>query len=160
MFDFHGSAVVLVGVEERATRRRGVLPTPPVPVCCEDDTAGSAADPSSVLPFVRSPSRQLEFRIPTSYSPRFVRVQTPSRSRPRLAARFVGRPLWVYHGDADDVVPVELSREMVAAIHAAGAGDELRYTEFPGVGHVSWDRVYADPEVARFLFGDGRGHPP
>ena len=35
-------AVVLVGMEERATRRRGRLPTPPVPVCCEEDTVSSS----------------------------------------------------------------------------------------------------------------------
>jgi predicted peptidase len=68
------------------------------------------------------------------------------------AARFVGRPFRVFHGDADDVVSVELSRQMVAAMRDAGAREELHYVEYPGVGHVSWDLAYGDPEAAAFLF--------
>ena len=68
---------------------------------------------------------------------------------PSEAAALTRRPLWAIHGDADDVVEVASSREMIAAIRAAGG--EPRYTEYPGCGHNSWDRAYADPEVARFL---------
>lgn len=45
-------AVVLVGMEERSTRRRARMPSLPVPVCCQEDQAdqedpvGSPADPS------------------------------------------------------------------------------------------------------------------
>jgi len=62
----------------------------------------------------------------------------------QMASRFVGVPLWVFHGDADPVVPVKLSREMVEAIQAAGG--ELKYSELPGVGHDSWTPAYRDPE--------------
>lgn len=52
-------------------------------------------------------------------------------------------PIWAVHGDADQAVPVEESREMVKAIKDAG-GDP-KYTEYPGVGHDSWTQAYADP---------------
>lgn len=49
-------------------------------------------------------------------------------------------PCWAFHGDADEVIPVRASREMIAALREAGAGP--RYTEYPGVGHNSWDLAY------------------
>ena len=58
-------------------------------------------------------------------------------------------PLWVFHGDADAVVPVRLSRKMVEA--AQQAGGQVRYTEYPGVNHNSWDNAFAEPELMSWL---------
>lgn len=58
-------------------------------------------------------------------------------------------PTWVYHGDADETVSVEESRRMVAAMEAEGGN--VRYTEFPNVGHNSWDNAYADPGLMPWL---------
>lgn len=44
-----------------------------------------------------------------------------------------GVPTLLVHGDADDRVPVQQSREHAA--RAAAAGDECRLLELPGVGH-------------------------
>jgi predicted peptidase len=51
-------------------------------------------------------------------------------------------PIWVFHGDADRAVPVIRSRKMVDAIKAADGN--IKYTEYPGVGHNSWGRAYSD----------------
>jgi len=51
-------------------------------------------------------------------------------------------PIWVFHGSADETVPVQYSRNMVNAITAAG-GHPL-YTEIPGGPHGIWDNVYND----------------
>ena len=65
-------------------------------------------------------------------------------------ARRVGNtPVWIFHGDADDSVPVDESRKMYAALQAAGAN--ARYTEYPGVGHNSWDKAYAEPDLMPWL---------
>lgn len=61
----------------------------------------------------------------------------------KMAARLASIPFWIFHGSADPIVPVEESRRMVAALQAAGA--RVKYTEYPGVGHNSWDRAYAEP---------------
>jgi len=58
------------------------------------------------------------------------------------ADRLVGIPLWAFHGDADPAVPVERSREMIAAIKKAGG--QPKYTELPGVGHDCWTTAYKD----------------
>ena len=60
------------------------------------------------------------------------------------ADKLVKVPVWAWHGDADNAVPVERSRKMIAAIKAAG-GDP-KYTELKGVGHDSWTKAYTDPE--------------
>src|SRR5271157_129899 len=67
------------------------------------------------------------------------------------AAKKIGTklPIWVFHGDADPAVPVSESRHMVEALKADGA--DVRYTEYPGVGHISWDKAYAEPELMTWL---------
>ena len=58
-------------------------------------------------------------------------------------------PVWVFHGDADPVVAVELSRNMVNAIKDAG-GDP-KYTEYAEVGHGSWIPAFAEPELLPWM---------
>jgi predicted peptidase len=65
-------------------------------------------------------------------------------------ARRIGKtPVWIFYGDADDSVPVEEARHMAAALKAAGA--DFKYTEYPGVGHNSWDKAYAAPDLVPWL---------
>jgi predicted peptidase len=64
-------------------------------------------------------------------------------------------PIWVFHGGADTVVLPERSREMVDAIRAAG-NRLVRYTEYPDVGHNSWDATYDDPDVIAWLLAQQR----
>lgn len=67
------------------------------------------------------------------------------------AARLVGLPLWAFHGAEDEVVPPVRSREMIAALVAAGG--QPRYSELPGVGHDAWTPVYTGPDsVLPWLF--------
>ncbi|GAA4027290.1 prolyl oligopeptidase family serine peptidase [Hymenobacter glaciei] len=59
-------------------------------------------------------------------------------------ATAVGRtPVWVFHGAKDEVVPTNESRQVVAALQAAG--HPAKYTEYPTEGHFIADNVYTDP---------------
>ena len=51
-------------------------------------------------------------------------------------------PVWAAHGDSDTVVWPVRSRTMVEAIRKAGGN--VKYTEYPGIGHNSWTKFYAD----------------
>jgi predicted peptidase len=65
-------------------------------------------------------------------------------------ARRIGKtPVWIFHGAEDESVPVEESRKMARALEAEHAN--VRYTEYPGVGHVSWDRAYAEPGLMEWI---------
>jgi predicted peptidase len=76
---------------------------------------------------------------------------------PNHAVRIKDIPVWAFHGANDQTVPVECSRLMVKAIEKAGG--HPRYTEYPGVGHNSWDRAYAEPELVSWLFSQSRQRP-
>lgn len=67
-----------------------------------------------------------------------------------VAAKVGKTPVWVFHGSADPAVPVTESRNMVAALKAAGGN--VRYNEYEGVGHNSWDKAYAEAELFPWLF--------
>jgi poly(3-hydroxybutyrate) depolymerase len=54
-------------------------------------------------------------------------------------------PVRVFQGGADPVVRAEGTRGLVERLTAAGASVE--YTEFPGVGHDSWDPAYRDGAI-------------
>ena len=72
-------------------------------------------------------------------------------------ARGVGKtPVWIFHGEADPTVPVEESRKMKAALDAAHGN--VRYTEYPGVQHESWDKAYAEPELVPWLLQQHSQH--
>lgn len=65
-------------------------------------------------------------------------------------AKKIGKtPVWIFHGGADDTVPVENSRKMDEALKAAGG--DVKYTEYPGVGHNSWDKAYTEPDLMPWL---------
>ena len=59
-------------------------------------------------------------------------------------------PIWIFHGDNDQSVPVGNSRLMNKVLYAAGA--QVKYSEYPGVGHNSWDNAFAEPELLPWLF--------
>lgn len=72
----------------------------------------------------------------------------------RVAARIRHIPIWIAHGDADNVVPVSESRSMYEALRAQGAN--VTYVELPGVNHNSWDPTYQDPAFAEWLLAQRR----
>jgi len=57
--------------------------------------------------------------------------------------------VWIFHGGDDPTVPVTESQRMNDALKALGA--DVRYTEYPGVGHNSWDKAYAEPELFSWM---------
>jgi predicted peptidase len=72
-------------------------------------------------------------------------------SDPAAAKSLLNTPLWIFHGDADDVVPVRLSRDVYSEMIRLG-GKKVKYTEYPGVKHNSWENALREPGLGEWLF--------
>ena len=59
-------------------------------------------------------------------------------------------PVWAFHGAKDEVIPVTASRELVAALKAAGSS--VKYTEYPDTGHNVWTRAFSEKDLAEWMF--------
>lgn len=70
------------------------------------------------------------------------------------ARRVAHLPVWIFHGSDDPIIPVSESRRMRDELQKLGA--RPRYTEYPGVGHGSWDNAYGEEELWRWLFAQHR----
>lgn len=66
-------------------------------------------------------------------------------------SRYSHVPMRIYHGDADPVVSVELSRQAYQALKNAGH-TSVDYIEFQGVDHDSWTPAYEEPDILDWLF--------
>ncbi|NLJ73831.1 MAG: prolyl oligopeptidase family serine peptidase [Firmicutes bacterium] len=58
-------------------------------------------------------------------------------------------PVWAFHGDSDDVVPLSSSQELVDVLRENNGN--VRFTVYEGVGHDSWTRAYKEPELIPWL---------
>jgi predicted peptidase len=74
-----------------------------------------------------------------------------------LAAPLAAMPVWAFHGEADTIVPVTQTEELVAALRARGG--EPKVTLYPGVEHDAWDRAYREEELPRWLLAQRRARP-
>lgn len=70
------------------------------------------------------------------------------------AVRLRHIPVWIFHGADDTVVLPSESRKMHEALRAA-KGD-VRYTEYEGVGHNSWERAYGEEAFWTWLLAQRR----
>jgi predicted peptidase len=70
-------------------------------------------------------------------------------------APLVDMPVWAFHAADDDSVPVERSRDVIAALRALGG--KPKYTEYPAeahYGHASWNPAYNDPQLLPWMFDE------
>lgn len=72
------------------------------------------------------------------------------------AASTIKTPLWIFHGSEDDVVPVRLSKNMYDEMVKKG-NRSVRYTEYAGVKHNSWENVSREKTLAGWLLSQKKG---
>ena len=59
-------------------------------------------------------------------------------------------PLWIFHGDSDDINSVAYSRDIVKSLNEQGVNP--RYNEYKGVKHDSWTKAYQEPDLLSWIF--------
>jgi predicted peptidase len=68
---------------------------------------------------------------------------------PESAEKIKNIPCWCFVGDKDSPALVKGCRNMIESLKKAGG--EPRYSEYPFVGHNSWDSAYVTPELYPWL---------
>jgi len=58
-------------------------------------------------------------------------------------------PVWVFHGQKDDVVPITEGQQMVNALEKEGGS--VKFTIYPEAGHDAWTETYNNPEIYEWL---------
>ena len=104
---------------------------------------------AAIVPVCGEVARRPDDPFPIPLPPDLARIVGAPDPYASLA-RAIGRtPVWAFHGDRDDTIPVTESRRMTAALRAGGG--EVHFTEYRGVDHDSWDRAYSDERLARWI---------
>ncbi len=75
-------------------------------------------------------------------------------ANPLISKKLAKLDWWVFHGDADNVVPEKCSADIVKAMKAQAI--DVKYSVYKGVGHNSWDNAFAEPELLSWLFSKSR----
>jgi predicted peptidase len=68
-----------------------------------------------------------------------------------VAPRLVGKPVWAFHGEKDEVVPPDQTKRMIDALRANRQSPEPRLTLYPDLNHNCWDRAYREEDLGRWL---------
>lgn len=71
-----------------------------------------------------------------------------------LAAKVKDVPAWLFHGAADEVVPVTESRSIVKAFESVGGN--VKYNEYPNAGHNVWLQALGEKELLPWLLSQHR----
>ena len=71
---------------------------------------------------------------------------------PKAIRKYKRPSWWVFHGNADPVVPADFSTQIVKRFKKRGY--DVRYTLYEGVGHNSWDLAFKEPGLFPWLFSN------
>jgi predicted peptidase len=58
-------------------------------------------------------------------------------------------PIWAFHGQKDEVVPIDNSQRIVDALKKLDA--DITFTIYPEAGHDAWTETYQNPDIYTWL---------
>ncbi|NNL79246.1 MAG: prolyl oligopeptidase family serine peptidase [Flavobacteriaceae bacterium] len=71
-------------------------------------------------------------------------------AHPNMARRLKRTSWWIFHGDADTVIPPESSIQIYDALKSKNS--DVKLTMYKGVGHDSWTNAFQEPGLMKWLF--------
>ena len=116
--------------------------------CREYVTGLSMGGECTWISIIERPDR-FAAAVPVCAGDKFIGLSASERGR-----KFAQFPLWIFHGAEDDVISVDVSREVVKELKINGGNP--RYTEYPETNHNSWLKAYREPELIEWLFDQKR----
>ena len=63
-------------------------------------------------------------------------------------------PVWVFHGQKDDLVPYQESERLVNKLKELG--DDVQFTLYPELGHDIWTVTYENPELYKWFLSKNK----
>jgi len=75
-------------------------------------------------------------------------------ANPAIAKKIKNTPIWIFHGDTDQVVPFRYSIGMFEGLKSQKA--DVKLTLYPNVGHDSWTNAFAEPQLLPWLLSKHR----
>lgn len=91
---------------------------------------------------------ELLWRMPNTFAAAFPICGGTSLDKLSLYAD--NTAIWIFHGEVDNVVSPDFSRKAFQKLKELGC--DVKYTEYEGVNHGSWNNVFAEKELIPWLF--------
>lgn len=95
---------------------------------------------------------ELLWRMPTVFAAAFPICGGAATYKIPIYAK--NTAVWVFHGDSDNIVPVQLSRMAYETLNELS--EDAKYTEYEGVEHNSWDNVFKEKNLVPWLFSHSK----
>lgn len=74
-------------------------------------------------------------------------MHRPAHSR--ACEQLEDKPVWIFHGALDDIVPVDDSNRMYDKLKTCST--TVNYTVYEDANHNSWDATYSNPDFYKWL---------
>jgi predicted peptidase len=82
-------------------------------------------------------------------SPKIDALSRSANPYAEVAMNLRTTPVWVFHGEKDEAVPVGESRKIVEELRRIG--NQANYTEYEGMGHYSVEAAFSEPKLFEWL---------
>ena len=93
------------------------------------------------------------FRLPKNRPP--IKQGIRNEFQPQGLLQAKNLPLWTFHGQQDESVPLAETKRLVDSLTEAGS--QVKFTVYPQAGHQeAWQKAYHDPTVWKWLFAQQR----
>ena len=71
-----------------------------------------------------------------------------------MESSIAGIPLWIFQGALDTTPTPNKTKYYINRFRSAGS--VIRYTEYPDVGHTTWNRAFKEPEYFSWMLGENK----
>ncbi|WP_149277062.1 carboxylesterase family protein [Pareuzebyella sediminis] len=96
------------------------------------------------------------WELAVQYPEKFAAMAVVCGMAPTPYASWIDKrmPIWVFHGEEDQSIPISESEEMVDKLKEMG--HDIRFTRYPGVGHDAWIPAYQTDELYEWFIQQRR----
>ncbi len=117
----------------------------------DDVVANNRVDDNRIYLSGLSRGGSASWSLAVQYPEKFAAMAVVCGMTPLPYAHWIDKemPIWVFHGDEDEVIPVSESDKMVRRLKSMGY--TIKYSRYKGVGHNSWRKAYKTEELYSWL---------